>query len=330
MALTRESRITLNDGAKIPVLGLGVWQAGAGTETRKAVSAALESGYRLIDTAKLYGNERDVGAAVRESGIPRDEIFVTTKLWNSDQGFESALRAFEGSRRELGLEYVDLYLVQASPSIAERILEGACEDPGARIGPVDRGQQLHDSASGGTPTCNTGPAIGEPGRVPSVPLSARTPRIWPEASHPAGGVQPAHEGTAPEAPPDQGNRREIWSDTRANPDPLGPSTWSRRNPEIRPPGANSRERGRVRIRDQVTGHGPPPRARRTIPLGMEPRRSPVSSIHSLVPEGGFYPRAGFPSVVRPRYELPGNLRPASLAERRRFYAETMDYRRATT
>ena len=111
MALTIESRITLSDGAKIPVLGLGVWQAGAGKETRKAVSAALESGYRLIDTAKLYGNERDVGAAVRESGIPRDDIFVTTKLWNSDQGFESALRAFDGSRRELGLEYVDLYLV---------------------------------------------------------------------------------------------------------------------------------------------------------------------------------------------------------------------------
>src|SRR3989440_12486422 len=111
MALTMESRITLNDGAKIPVLGLGVWQAGAGKETRKAVSAALESGYRLIDTAKLYGNERDVGAAVRESGSPRDEIFVTTKLWNSDHGYESALRAFEKSRPELGLDYVDLYLI---------------------------------------------------------------------------------------------------------------------------------------------------------------------------------------------------------------------------
>lgn len=111
MALTMGSRITLNDGTKIPVLGLGVWQAAAGKETRKAVSFALESGYRLIDTAKLYGNERDVGAAVRESGIPREEIFITTKLWNSDQGFESALRAFEGSRRELGLDYVDLYLI---------------------------------------------------------------------------------------------------------------------------------------------------------------------------------------------------------------------------
>jgi diketogulonate reductase-like aldo/keto reductase len=111
MALTMDSRITLNDGSKIPVLGLGVWQAAAGKETRKAVSFALESGYRLIDTAKLYGNERDVGVAVRESGIPREDIFITTKLWNSDQGFESALRAFEGSRRELGLDYVDLYLI---------------------------------------------------------------------------------------------------------------------------------------------------------------------------------------------------------------------------
>ena len=107
MALTLQSRVTLNDGTKMPVLGLGVWQAAAGKETRKAVSTALEAGYRLIDTAKMYGNERDVGIAVRESGIPREEIFVTTKLWNSDHGIEAALQAFEGSRRELGLEYVD-------------------------------------------------------------------------------------------------------------------------------------------------------------------------------------------------------------------------------
>src|SRR5436853_7428596 len=81
MALTMESRITLNDGAKIPVLGLGMWQAGAGKETWKAVSAALESGYRLIATAKRYGNERDVGADVRESGIPRDAILATMTPW---------------------------------------------------------------------------------------------------------------------------------------------------------------------------------------------------------------------------------------------------------
>lgn len=111
MGLSLDSRVTLNDGTKMPVLGLGVWQASAGKETRTAVRTALDVGYRLIDTAKLYGNERDVGVAVRESGVPRDEIFVTTKLWNSDHGYEGALRAFERSRRELGLDVVDLYLI---------------------------------------------------------------------------------------------------------------------------------------------------------------------------------------------------------------------------
>src|SRR2546425_11561414 len=100
MSLTIESRATLKYGHKMPALGLGVWQAASGKETRTAVATALQVGYHLIDTAKMYANERDVGAAVRQSGIPRDEIFVTTKLWNSDHGYESALRAFERSRRE--------------------------------------------------------------------------------------------------------------------------------------------------------------------------------------------------------------------------------------
>src|SRR3989442_13636443 len=111
MSLTIESRATLNAGHKLPVLGLGVWQAASGKETRTAVATALQAGYRLIDTAKMYANERDVGAAVRESGISRDECFVTHKLWNSDHGYESALRAFERSRREVALDYIDLYLI---------------------------------------------------------------------------------------------------------------------------------------------------------------------------------------------------------------------------
>ena len=111
MALTLGSRVTLNNGNTMPVLGLGMWQAGSGKQTRKAVATALEIGYRLFDTAKLYGNESDLGTAIRESGIPREEIFVMTKLWNNDQGYESGLRAFEKSRRELGLDYVDLYLI---------------------------------------------------------------------------------------------------------------------------------------------------------------------------------------------------------------------------
>ncbi len=111
MALSLDTRVTLADGTKMPVLGLGVWRAASGKETLRAVATALDVGYRLIDTAKLYGNERDVGQAVRGSKIPQDEIFITTKLWNTDHGQEAALRAFEQSRRELGLDSIDLYLI---------------------------------------------------------------------------------------------------------------------------------------------------------------------------------------------------------------------------
>lgn len=103
--------MTLNTGASIPRLGLGVWQAPRGAVTRDAVRTALTLGYRHVDTARIYGNEADVGEAIRESGVPRGEIFVTTKLWNDDQGYDAALRAFDASLARLGLEYVDLYLL---------------------------------------------------------------------------------------------------------------------------------------------------------------------------------------------------------------------------
>jgi diketogulonate reductase-like aldo/keto reductase len=102
--------ITLNNGVEMPQLGFGVFQV-PNDETEAAVTAALETGYRSIDTAKLYGNEEGVGAAIARSGIPREELFVTTKLWNSDQGYDSALRAFDASLRRLGLERLDLYLI---------------------------------------------------------------------------------------------------------------------------------------------------------------------------------------------------------------------------
>jgi diketogulonate reductase-like aldo/keto reductase len=109
--LTLASTVRLNSGVQMPRLGLGVWQTKPGEETRRAVSAALEIGYRLIDTAAAYGNEKGVGEAVRASDIPREEIFVTTKLWNDQHGYERALRAFHQSLHELGLRYVDLYLI---------------------------------------------------------------------------------------------------------------------------------------------------------------------------------------------------------------------------
>jgi methylglyoxal/glyoxal reductase len=102
---------TLNNGVRMPWLGLGVFQAKPGEEVRNAVKAALETGYRAIDTAAGYRNEEGVGEAIRESGIPRDQIFVTTKLANSDHGFERAREAFHESLERLGMDYVDLFLI---------------------------------------------------------------------------------------------------------------------------------------------------------------------------------------------------------------------------
>jgi diketogulonate reductase-like aldo/keto reductase len=109
MTLTIETNITLNDGHAIPQLGLGVWQTRAGRSCEAAVLAALEAGYRHIDTAAMYGNEESVGAAIRASGIPREKIFVTTKLWNSDH--DNPERALATSLRKLNMDYVDLYLI---------------------------------------------------------------------------------------------------------------------------------------------------------------------------------------------------------------------------
>jgi diketogulonate reductase-like aldo/keto reductase len=103
--------VELRNGVQLPRVGLGVFQAPAGAVTQGAVLAALGAGYRHIDTAAIYRNERDVGEAIRQSGVPRSEIFVTTKLWNADQGFERALKAFDASLQRLGLDYVDLYLI---------------------------------------------------------------------------------------------------------------------------------------------------------------------------------------------------------------------------
>jgi methylglyoxal/glyoxal reductase len=109
MELTIETKLTLNDGHPIPQLGLGVWQTRVGATCEAAVLAALEAGYRHIDTAALYGNEESVGTAIRMSDISRKNIFVTTKLWNSDHG--SPGRALDTSLRKLKLDYVDLYLI---------------------------------------------------------------------------------------------------------------------------------------------------------------------------------------------------------------------------
>lgn len=102
--------ITLNNGVQMPQIGLGVYQA-SDDDTEHAVLAALQAGYRLIDTAALYKNEEGVGRAINASDVDRTDLFVTTKLWNSDQGYDKTIAAFDASLEKLGLDYIDLYLI---------------------------------------------------------------------------------------------------------------------------------------------------------------------------------------------------------------------------
>lgn len=108
--MTTQPMIRLNDGNRIPQLGLGVWQA-SDDEAARAVEVALTCGYQHVDTAAIYRNEAGVGRGIAASGLPRADLFLTTKVWNDDQGFDSALRAFETSLGLLGTDYVDLYLI---------------------------------------------------------------------------------------------------------------------------------------------------------------------------------------------------------------------------
>jgi methylglyoxal/glyoxal reductase len=137
--LSLNSTKRLNNGRCIPRLGLGVFRAGQGDETVRAVGWALEAGYRHIDTARVYGNESDVGKALKASGLPRDDVYLTTKLWRQDFGYDAALRACDASLADLGVEAVDLYLLHW-PSAAtmgdtwkalERLLaDGRCRSIG--------------------------------------------------------------------------------------------------------------------------------------------------------------------------------------------------------
>ncbi len=111
MSATTVPIVTLNNGIAMPQVGLGVFETHEGKEVEYAVRAALDIGYRLIDTAAIYGNEVGVGRAIKASGVPREDIFITTKLWNSDHVYADALRAFDASLGKLDCDYIDLYLI---------------------------------------------------------------------------------------------------------------------------------------------------------------------------------------------------------------------------
>ena len=141
MLLTLESQAKLNNGIEIPRLGLGVYQSPPGEITLRAVRYALKIGYRHIDTAELYGNESDVGRAIQESGIRRDDIFITTKVWKSYQGSDSTLRAYEESLRRIGLSYIDLYIQSIGRSkVRQRDMESYDKVMASRQSPSNRSE----------------------------------------------------------------------------------------------------------------------------------------------------------------------------------------------
>ncbi|WP_276313880.1 MULTISPECIES: aldo/keto reductase [unclassified Streptomyces] len=114
--------IILNNGVEMPQLGFGVWQV-PDAEAEGAVATALQAGYRSIDTAAIYGNEEGTGRAVAASGIPREDLFITTKVWNRDHGYDATLRAFDQSLARLGLDHVDLYLIHWPTPARDRYVD---------------------------------------------------------------------------------------------------------------------------------------------------------------------------------------------------------------
>lgn len=137
----------LANGIEMPIFGLGVYKMTDPQETIEAITTALQVGYRAIDTASLYHNEEQVGEAIRHSGVPRNDIFVTTKVWNTDQGFDNTLRAFEESLKKLDMDYVDLYLthwpVEGKYTETYRAIERLYEEKLIRVPGVSNHHKQH-------------------------------------------------------------------------------------------------------------------------------------------------------------------------------------------
>ena len=183
--MTQVPTITLNTGVEMPQLGFGVWQV-PDREAARAVATALEAGYRSIDTAAVYGNEKGTGRALAGSGLPRDELFVTTKLWNDAHGYDAALRALDASLARLRLDHVDLYLIHwPQPSrdqYAEtwRALEKIAADGRARAIGVSNFHPEHLRRLAAT--SQTVPAVNQ------IELHPRLPQAELRALHAQSGI----------------------------------------------------------------------------------------------------------------------------------------------
>ncbi len=151
--MTDQLYMEMNDGYKIPVVGLGTWKSEPGDATYNAVLSSINAGYRHIDTARAYDNESDVGRAIKDAGIDRKELFITTKLWNKDQGYETALEACEKSLARLGCDYIDLYLIhwplkdkrnESWRAFIELQEKGLCKSIGVSNFTIDNLKEIED------------------------------------------------------------------------------------------------------------------------------------------------------------------------------------------
>ena len=180
------TKITLNNGVDLPAIGLGVFQTPP-DETRDAVAAALETGYRHIDTAAAYGNEREVGEAVHASEVGRAGVFLETKVWISDYGYEQTLHAFNKSAGKLGVDRIDLLILhQALPSNFEKTLDGlpsAGDAAQRRQSPRHRRQQLHGRAPHQAAGQGPGRPEREPDRASPLLPAARGASVRRRARH---------------------------------------------------------------------------------------------------------------------------------------------------
>ena len=236
---------SLANGVAIPCLGFGTWQMKEGPETVAAIQKALELGYRHIDTAAYYQNERSVGQAVRASGLPREAVFVTSKVWNTDRGYESTLRAFDRTMEKLGLDYLDLYLIHW-PAAANRFDNWEDINGQTWRAMTELYQQGRVRAIGVSllPTVHEGATVramekkGEPGGVQPRLSAEANPGLLPGPWHPGGGVESPGIGPCAGECDLAGPGKAVWEVRRADLPALVPGAGGPASAQVGDPPAN--------------------------------------------------------------------------------------------
>ena len=260
MTTTTVPYLTLNSGVELPALGLGVFQTPP-DETRDAVRAALDAGYRHIDTAAAYGNEREVGEAVHASGLDRSEVFLETKIWISDYGYDETLHGFEKSAGKLGVEQIDLLILhQALPSAFDRTLEAyrALETllADGKVRAIGVSNFLVDHLTALLERVSIVPALNQIEvhpyfAQPEVQAFGAEHRILTQAWSPIGGITFYRDGQHTQHPPGPRHRRHCegpWQEPGSGHAALGHPARTLRDPEVDQAPADRREHRRLRLR----------------------------------------------------------------------------------